>query len=75
VENSYDKDFRGMDVDPNLGLGEESGSLLDYLRARRGRVMKRHLCSHPGLPLHMEMSIHNSLIFQLDRELTTIGVR
>ena len=61
------KNFRGLDADPNLGLGEELRSLLNYLRTQCDRVMKSRLRSMPGLPLHLELSIHNSLIFQLER--------
>ena len=70
MENPYDENFRGLDTDLNLGLKEEPESLLDYLCARRNRVMKSCLRSMPGLPLYMKMSIHNNLIFQLDGELT-----
>ena len=70
VENSDDKNFRAFDVHPNLGLGEEPGSLLNYLPARCNRVMKSRLYSMRGPSLRMEMLIHNSLIFQVDCELT-----
>jgi len=73
VEDPDDEDFRGLDADPNLGFREEPGSLLSYLRARCNRVTKSRLRSMPGLPLHLEISIHNSLIFQLERELIAIG--
>jgi len=69
-ESPDDEDFEGLDANPNLGLGEEPGSLLNYLRVRQDLVMKSCLHSMPGLPLYKEISIHNSLIFQLERELT-----
>jgi len=65
VENPDDEDFRGLDANLNLGLGEEPEFLLNYLRARRNWVMKSRLLSMPGLSLYMEMSMHNNLIFQL----------
>ena len=34
VESPDDEDFEGLDANPNLGLGEEPGSLLNYLRVR-----------------------------------------
>ena len=34
-------DFKDLEAGPNLGLREEPGSLLDYLRARRERVRVR----------------------------------
>ena len=53
---------------PDLGLGEEPESLLNYLRAQRKRVARKHIQSMPGLPLCMEMMLHDCLIYQLDRE-------
>jgi len=70
MANPYDEDFGGLDSYPNLDLKKEPGSLLDYLRVRWNRVMKSHLRSMPGLQLYMEMSIHNTLVFQLEHELT-----
>jgi len=37
---SDDSDFDGSKEGPDLGLGEEPSSLLDYLRAQRDRVAK-----------------------------------
>ena len=44
VENSDDEDFGGFEAGPNLGLGKEPGSLLNYLRAQRDRVTKSRHC-------------------------------
>jgi len=70
MENPDDEGFGGLDAYLDLGLGEEPRSVLDYLRARLKRVMKSCHRSMPRLSLYMEMSVHNSLISQLERELT-----
>jgi len=70
VENLDDEDFGDFEANPNLGLGEEPESLLNYLRARRNQVMKSHHRYLHGIPLRMEMLIYNSLVFQLDYEPT-----
>ena len=62
MKNPDGEDYRGLNADPNLGLGEE----LEFLLARHNRVMKCCLRSVPGLPLYMEMQTHNILIFQLE---------
>jgi len=49
---------------------EEPESLLDYMHARLKQVRKSCHRSMPGLLLYMEMLVHNSLISQLERELT-----
>jgi len=66
---SDDPDFEDSEEGPDLGLGEESGALLDYLHARRDRVARSHLRSMPNLPLRMELTLHDCLIHQLNHEL------
>ena len=55
----------------DLGLREDPRYLLRFLHAQRGRVVRSGLRSMPGLPLRMELGLHDLLIFQLDRELTS----
>ena len=46
MEISDDSDFddyEDSDESSDLGLGEELGAMLDYLRAHRDRVARRHL--------------------------------
>ena len=59
----------------DLGLREDPGSLLSFLRARRETVAKGRFRSIPGLSLHMELKLHDLMIFQLDRELTCHQLR
>jgi len=64
-------DFRDQDKGgSDLGLKEDPGSLLSYLRARRERVVKGLFRSMLKLPLHMQLRMHDLLIYQLDRDLT-----
>jgi len=67
-DDSDFNNFEDLEEGPDLGL-EEPGSLLDYLRARRDRVARSCFRSMPGLPLSMELTLHDCLIHQLDREL------
>jgi len=62
-------DFEHLDGGSNLGLREEPGSPLDCLCARRERVARRHFRPLPGLPLRMELTLHDYLIHQLGSEL------
>jgi len=56
-----------FDANLDLGLREEHGSLLDYLRWSRWLKLVTILCL---AWLYMEMSVHNNLISQLEDELT-----
>ena len=47
----------------NLGLGEDSRSLLKYLRAWRKRVARSRQRSMPGLLLQIELRLHDLLFF------------
>ena len=68
--NSHDiNDFEDLGEGSDLGLGEEPKSILDYLHARRERVARSRFRSLHGLPLHMELMLHDCLIYQLDCEL------
>jgi len=49
VKNSDGSEFDGL-KDLGEGLGEEPGSLLDYLRARHKVVARKRIRSMPELP-------------------------
>ena len=71
--DSYDSlsDFKDEDEGvTNIGLREDPWFLLFYLHARRERVARGQFRSIFGLPLRMELMLHDLLIFQLDSELT-----
>ena len=65
VENSNDSDFNDLE-DSNegrdLGLGEEPRSLLNYLCTQCWRVARSYFRLMLGLPLHMELTLHDCLI-------------
>ena len=61
--------FEDLGGGSDLGFREEPGSLLGYLRARQERVARSHFQSMLGLPLHLELTLHNCLIYQLDCKL------
>ena len=70
VVHLNDSDFDDFkDSEEGLDLGLEAGSLLNYLCARRDRVPRSRFQSMLGLPLCMQLMMHDCLIHQLDREL------
>jgi len=66
-DNSNFDDFEESEEGPDLGLGEEPRSLLDYLRARRERELGRGVDSCRSLPPErfISMSLQRLLVVRL----------
>jgi len=69
LDDSNFDDFEDSEEDPDLGLEEDPGSLLDYLHARHERVARIHFRLMLSLPLCMELMLHDCLIRRLDCKL------
>jgi len=70
ISNDSDfDDFEDSEEGPDLGLWEKPGALHDYLYAQCNRVMRSHFRSFFGLPIQMELILHDCLIHQLKCEL------
>ena len=61
-DDSNFNDVEDSEEGPDLGLEEDLGDLLDFLRAHRDSVARRRLRSMPDLPFRMKLMLYDCLI-------------